>query len=180
MFLCYFYKESGGNRCQLVLWDHVWKVMVPLIEAGITHIPTANGSDCCDFPKIVVRLCDGHSQKQSVAVSTVGALIHYFVIMQCSCCSNCSHCHFEQWTYYCAFLLLWIIQSLFSLQSKKNVKGIKSFFKYRLNFFLNKCAVKTTGTHKLMQMFPMFYSHSFHSCRTVMKELTFTALFVWN
>jgi len=135
VLLCYSCKESGGNRCQLVLRDHVCKVMVQLIEAGITHIPIASGSDCGDLPIIVVRLSDGHSQRNSVAFSTVGALIHYFVTMQCSCCSNCSHCHFQQWTYYCAFLLLWIIQSLFSLPNKNNAKCLKSFFKCRLHFF---------------------------------------------
>ena len=171
-------KNRGANWCQLVLRDHICKDMVPLIEVRITRIPTASGSDWCDLPNIVVRLSDGtFTKKQSVALSTVGALIHCFVIMPCR---NCSHCHFQHWTYSCVFLLLWIIQSLFSLPSKKNVKGLKSFFKYRLHFFLINMKSQPPGTHKLMQMSPIFYSNGFHSCRTVVRELTFTDLFVWN
>ena len=77
MLLCYSCKESGGNQRQPVLRDHVCKVMVPLIEDGITHIPTASGSDCCDLPSIVVRLSDGHSQRNSQLLH----LVYSFIIL---------------------------------------------------------------------------------------------------
>ena len=83
VFLCYSYIESGENRCQLVLWDHMSKVIVPLTEAGITHIPTASGCDCCDLPNIVVRLSDGHSQRNSQLLLVQS--VHSFVtLLSCS------------------------------------------------------------------------------------------------
>jgi len=86
--VCFYviFIKTWGNRCQPVLQDHVCKDTVPIIEAEITHIPSHGGSDWCDLPNIVVRLSDGHSQRNSttVAVTTVGALIYYIVIMQCS------------------------------------------------------------------------------------------------
>ena len=85
VFLYDPYKDSlepvSANTLRSRLQD-----TVPLIEARITHIPTAVGCDWCDLPNIVVRLSDRHSQTNcpTVAVSTVSAPIHYFVIMQCS------------------------------------------------------------------------------------------------
>ena len=83
VFLCYYYKESGGNRCQAVLWDHMCKVMVPLNEARITQIPTASGSGFYDLPNIVVRLSDGHSQRNSQLLLVQS--VHSFVtLLSCS------------------------------------------------------------------------------------------------
>ena len=66
-----------------ILWDHVCKVMVPLTEAGITHIPTASGSGFYDLPNIVVRLSDGHSQRNSQLLLVQS--VHSFVtLLSCS------------------------------------------------------------------------------------------------
>jgi len=64
--VCFYviFIKTGGNWCQPVLRDHVCKDMVPVIEARITHIPTASGSDWCDLPNIMVRLSDGTFTKK--------------------------------------------------------------------------------------------------------------------
>ena len=55
--ISHFQKKMRGG--QLILKDHICKLMAPLVEARIEHIPTENGSDWRDLPNIVVRLSDG-------------------------------------------------------------------------------------------------------------------------
>ncbi|KRT82621.1 hypothetical protein AMK59_4034 [Oryctes borbonicus] len=49
----------GGAFTSNVVKDHVCKELAPLVEARMSHIPLAPGSDWRDLPNIVVRLSDG-------------------------------------------------------------------------------------------------------------------------
>lgn len=53
-----------GKHYQPILRDHICKEMTPLVEARMSHIPTATGSDWRDLPNIVVRLSDGTFSKK--------------------------------------------------------------------------------------------------------------------
>ena len=57
--------------------------MVPLTEAGITHIPTASGSGFYELPNIVVRLSDGHSQRNSQLL-LVQSVRTFVTLLSCS------------------------------------------------------------------------------------------------
>lgn len=56
--LSHFQRSMRGGD-ESVLRDHICKEMAPLVEARMSHIPTASGSDWRDLPNIVVRLTDG-------------------------------------------------------------------------------------------------------------------------
>lgn len=53
-----------GKHYQPMLRDHVCKEMQPLVEARMSQIPTASGSDWRDLPNIEVRLSDGTYTKK--------------------------------------------------------------------------------------------------------------------
>lgn len=42
-----------------ILQDHICKEMMPIVEARMSYIPTAPGSDWRDLPNITIRLSDG-------------------------------------------------------------------------------------------------------------------------
>lgn len=62
--LTHFQRKMRGKHYQPILRDHICKEMTPLVEARMSHIPTATGSDWRDLPNIVVRLSDGTFSKK--------------------------------------------------------------------------------------------------------------------
>ncbi|XP_014253428.1 DNA (cytosine-5)-methyltransferase 1-like [Cimex lectularius] len=62
--ISHFQKQMRGSQYQTILRDHICKDMAPIVEARISQIPTASGSDWRDLPNISVRLNDGtHTKK---------------------------------------------------------------------------------------------------------------------
>lgn len=57
--LGHFQRLMRGTDYQPLLRDHICKEMAPVVEARMSHIPTASGSDWRDLPNIVTRLPDG-------------------------------------------------------------------------------------------------------------------------
>lgn len=53
-----------GKPYRSILTDHVCKEMSLLVEARMSYIPTASGSDWRDLPNIVVQLSDGTFTKK--------------------------------------------------------------------------------------------------------------------
>lgn len=93
--LSHFQRKMRGKQYQSILRDHICKEMSPLVEARMSHIPTATGSDWRDLPNISVRLSDGsftnkleyiyHDKK--AGTSSTGALRGV-----CSCSTGKSLC----------------------------------------------------------------------------------------
>ncbi|KAF7281042.1 DNA (cytosine-5)-methyltransferase 1-like [Rhynchophorus ferrugineus] len=55
----HFQKLMRGYEDDAMLRDHICKEMSAIVEARISHIPTAPGSDWRDLPNIAVKLNDG-------------------------------------------------------------------------------------------------------------------------
>ena len=59
----HFQRLIRSGNCSAILHDHVCKDMSPLVEARMSRIPLAPGSDWRDLPNVVVKLSDGTSTK---------------------------------------------------------------------------------------------------------------------